>query len=76
MLQSQRFYHKDCWSNQGRSQDFNGALQDIAQNFDDDVIIKTLTSLSWNMFISLNMVHLGWRCGVLGFTAPLILTSK
>ena len=46
MLQSQRFYHKDCWSNQGRIQDFNGALQDIAQNFDDDVIIKTLTSLS------------------------------
>ena len=28
---------------QGRSQGLNRSLQDIAQNFDDDVIIMTLT---------------------------------
>ena len=32
---------------QGRSQDLNQPLQDIAQNFDDDAIIMTLMSLSW-----------------------------
>ena len=31
---------------QGGSQDLNQPLQDIAQNFDDDVIVMTLTSLS------------------------------
>ena len=31
---------------QGRSQDLNQPLQDIAQNFDYDAIIMTLTSLS------------------------------
>ena len=31
---------------QGRSQDLDQSLQDIAQNFDDDVIIMTLTALS------------------------------
>ena len=36
----------DCNMIQGRSQDLIRPLQDIAQNFDDDVIIMTLTSLS------------------------------
>ena len=30
----------------GHSQDLNQPLQDIAQNFDDDLIIITLTTLS------------------------------
>ena len=32
---------------QRRSQDLDRPLQDIVQNFDNDVIITTLTSLSW-----------------------------
>ena len=39
-------FNEDFINNQGRRQDLNRPLQDIAQNFDDDVIIKTLTLLS------------------------------
>ena len=35
-----------CVCVQGRSQDLNRPLQDIAQNFDNDVSIMTLTLLS------------------------------
>ena len=35
------------YMSQGRSQVLNRPLQDIAQNFDNDVIIMTLASLSW-----------------------------
>ena len=42
------FFILDCNMIQGRSQDLIRPLQDIAQNFDDDVIIMTLTSLLWH----------------------------
>ena len=77
---------------QERSQDLNWSLQDIVQNFDDNMIIMTLTSSLWHWHhyrdtgknmknfkycvISLNVVHTGGLWGVLGFTAPLILISK
>ena len=61
----------------GRSLGLNRPLQDVAQNLDDDFIMITLTSSSWHRGkISLNMLHTGGLCGVLGFTAPLILISK
>ena len=41
----QHFYKQ---RQQGRSQDLNQPLQNITQNFDDDVISVTLTSLSWH----------------------------
>ena len=34
------------YMSQGRSQDLHRPLQDIAQNFDNDVIIMTLASLT------------------------------
>ena len=56
----------------GRSLGLNRPLQDIAQNLDDDFIMITLTSSSWHRGkISLNMLHTGGLCGVLGFTEPL-----
>ena len=67
----------DC---QGRSQDLNQPLQNIVQNFDDDVIIMTLTSLfdtgeEHENFkfcaISLNKLHTSGLCGVLRLIAPL-----
>ena len=70
---------------QGPSEDLNIPLQDIVQNFDDDVIIMRWrqyhdTRKNMNNFkdcpISLNMLHTDRLCGVLGFTAPLILISK
>ena len=36
-----------CMETQGRSQDLNRLLKDIVQNFDDDVIVIMVTSLSW-----------------------------
>ena len=38
-------FQYDIYRLQGRSQDLNQPLQNIVQNFDDDVIIMTLTSL-------------------------------
>ena len=68
---------------QGRSQDLNRPIQDIAQNFGNDIIIMTLTSLLRRQVkhekfcaISLNILHTGGLCGVLRFTARLILISK
>ena len=43
-----KFFILDCNMIQGRSQDLIRPLQDIAQNFDDDVIIMMLASLSWH----------------------------
>ena len=39
-------FFKAIYKLQGRSQDLNQSLQDIAQNFDDDVITIMLMSLS------------------------------
>ena len=39
-------FFKAIYKLQGRSQDLNQPLQDIAQNFDDDVITIMLMSLS------------------------------
>ena len=60
---------------QGHSQDLNRPLQDIAQNFDDEVIIITPKIFKY-CAISLNIIHTGELCGILGLTAPLILISK
>ena len=59
---------------QGRSQDLNQPLENIVQNFYDDVIIMTPGKNMKNFkycAISLNMLHTGGLCGVLRFTAPL-----
>ena len=66
---------------QGRSQDLNQPVQNIAQNFHDDVIIidtdlvivtpgKKMKNFK-HCAISLNMLHTGGLCGVLWLTAPL-----
>ena len=39
------FFNINNGNNQGVSQDLNRHLQDIAQNFDDKLIIMMLTSL-------------------------------
>ena len=45
-INSQLFFYL-CMETQGRSQDLNRPLKDIVQNFDDDVIVIMMTSLSW-----------------------------
>ena len=68
---------------QGCSQDLNWPLQDNfwrwRHHYDADVIIAIPGGNMKNFqyfSISLNMVHTGGLCEVLGFTAPLILISK
>ena len=77
---------------QRRSKNLNWHLQDFVRKLVDDVIMMTLISLLWcwrhycdtrekhkTLYVlryHWNMVHTSGLCGVLGFTAPLVLISK
>ena len=62
---------------QWRNHNLNRLLQDIARNFDDDVIIVTLIASAKNVknlkyyAISLNSLNTGELCGTLRYTALL-----